>query len=159
MKTANPPRSGDSQQMRIGTAEEGPGPGRIAVKAQQAQAVPASRRPRSLAPFDLPSPPLSSTAAERGGAELAGALEGVGVEALASQLSKSPAPVSRPPEFDPDLDPSAALLLRVSAAGSATELRPTAPSSRPARREDGAVHAALLPVGGEDVTHTQEENH
>jgi hypothetical protein len=107
------------------------------VKAQQAQASPASPRLRSLAPFGF-----------------------LGSEAFASHLPKSAAQDSRPPELaaDPDLDPSAALLLRVEPAQRPTDLRPTAPSSRPARRAGDAVHAALLPVGGEDVTHTQEES-
>jgi hypothetical protein len=60
-------------------------------------------------------------------------------------------------QLAPDLDPSAALLLRVSAAGP-TDLRLSPSQGTFAPREGDAVQAALLPVGGEDVTHTQEES-
>lgn len=192
----------------------------------QAQAAPASPCPRApighppTAPFDIPAAPLCFETAERGGAELAGRVDVLGAEAFASQPSKAAAAVSRVPELtlDPDLDPSAALLLRVEPAGTtelrldqighngqdgvtegqaahrerllalraaalavgegshlnfsknpapgsrppalSSDLRPTASSSSaPAPREaDDASQAALLPVGGEDMTHTQEEN-
>lgn len=99
------------------------------MKAQQAIAAPASPRLGApighppLAPFDFPGPPLSLATAERGGARLAGRADVLVAEAFASHLSKGAASDSRPPGFaaDPDLDPSAALLLRVGAAGS--ELR------------------------------------
>jgi hypothetical protein len=104
--------------------------GPIAVKAPQAQAAPASARRGArtghppTAPFDFPGPPLSSTAAERGGSAPARRFDFLGVEAFASQLSKSPTHDSRPPELaaDPDLDPSAALLLRVGPAASELHL-------------------------------------
>jgi hypothetical protein len=129
------------------------------VKAQQAKAAPASPRLGARigdpagAPFDFPSLPLSSTAPERGGAGLAGALEGVAVEAFSSQLFKGTAHDSRPPELtlDPDLDPSAALLLRVGAAGATSGLRPTAPSSA-SRAEMGKTQLQEAPSPGEGKT-------
>jgi hypothetical protein len=97
------------------------------VNSQQAQAAPASPRLRSLASFDF-----------------------LGSEAFASHLSKSPAADSRPPELaaDPELDPSAALLLRVSAASAASDLRPDPSPSRIVGREGEGSTPSTQDQGG-----------
>jgi hypothetical protein len=103
------------------------------VEAQQAKAAPASLRPRSLAPFGF-----------------------LGSEALASHLSKSPAADSRPPEFavDPDSDPAAALLLRVSAAGSASDLRfDPQPSPIAGREGEGSTRSSVSAREGGSASH------
>ena len=132
------------------------------MKGQQAKAAPASPRLRAplghrpMAPFDFPSPPLSSRAAQRGGAELVAAPEALGAEAFASQPSEVPAPVARPAELaiDADLDPSAALLLRVSAAGPPPSFASTTKTRSGvgfAEREGLGVDNGLPDKDGTDV--------
>ena len=140
--------------MRIGTAAQGQDRGGpIAVKGQEDKAATASASPClgapigrfPSAPSDFPTPPLFATA-ERGPAGLAGGVDFLGSKAFSSQLPKSPAVDSRPPEFpaDPDLDPNAALLLRVSAAGSVADLRLDPSPSRIAGREgEGSTRSPI----------------
>ena len=130
---SSPPRS----ETRTGHGAGESAAHRIAAREGEGS-TPSSRPKSPRAPYKLTGP----------------------TRAAATEL-KAAASDSRPPEFAPDLDPRAALLLRVEPAGPTADLRLNAPSSSASapREVDDAVQAALLPVGGEDVTHTQEENH
>jgi hypothetical protein len=129
------------------------------MEGQQGKAAPASHRLRApigrfpSAPSDVPTPPLSFATGERGGAELAGRIDFLD-SGFSSHLLKSPALDSRPPEFaaDPDLDPSAALLLRVS-AGPASDLQPDPSPGRIAGGEgEGPTPSPIAGREGEGPT-------
>jgi hypothetical protein len=149
--------------MRIGTAAKRPDRGGpIAVKGQEDRAASASPRLGAplgrfpSAPSDFPTPPLFATA-EPGPAELAGGIDVLGSEAFASHLSKAAALDSRPPELtlDPDLDPSAALLLRV---GPTTNLRLDLSPSRIAGREgEGSTRSPIAGREGEGSTPSTQD--